>query len=160
MTITQNKVVSMHYTVKNDAGDVIDSSAGKDPLLYMQGHRNIIPGLEAALEGKTAGDKIQASIEPSQGYGEVIEELIQQVPRAAFEGVETLEVGMNFQAQSEQGPVTVVITKVEDEAITVDGNHPLAGQTLHFDVEVVDIREATDEELAHGHAHGAGGHHH
>ncbi|NVJ51357.1 MAG: peptidylprolyl isomerase [Gammaproteobacteria bacterium] len=160
MTITKDKVVSMHYTVKNAAGDVIDSSEGRDPLLYMQGHRNIIPGLESALEGKGQGDKVEAVIEPQEAYGEVVAELIQQVPRSAFEGVETLEVGMNFQAQSEQGPVNVVITEVADETVTVDGNHPLAGQTLHFNVEVVEIRDASEEEIAHGHAHGAGGHQH
>ncbi|WMS88396.1 peptidylprolyl isomerase [Pleionea litopenaei] len=160
MTITKDKVVSMHYTVKNTSGDVIDTSEGRDPLMYMQGHRNIIPGLENALEGKAAGDKVEATIEPAQAYGEVVEELIQEVPRSAFEGVETLEVGMNFQAQSEQGPVNVVITKVEDDKVTVDGNHPLAGQTLEFNVEVVEIRDATEEEIAHGHAHGVGGHQH
>ncbi len=160
MNITKDKVVSMHYTVKNTNGDVIDSSEGRDPLLYMQGHKNIIPGLENALEGKAVGDKVEASIEPTEAYGEVVEELIQEVPRSAFEGVDKLEVGMNFQAQSEQGPVNVVIKKVDDEMVTVDGNHPLAGQTLNFNVEVVEVRDASEEELSHGHAHGAGGHQH
>ncbi len=150
----------MHYTVKNSDGDVIDSSEGRDPLLYMQGHRNIIPGLENALEGKAIGDKVEATIAPAEAYGEVIEELIQDVPRSAFEGVDKLEVGMNFQAQSEQGPVNVVIKEVSEEKVTVDGNHPLAGQTLNFNVEVVEVRDATEEELSHGHAHGAGGHQH
>ncbi|WP_144395491.1 peptidylprolyl isomerase [Pleionea sediminis] len=160
MNITKDKVVSMHYTVKNSDGDVIDSSEGRDPLLYMQGHRNIIPGLENALEGKAIGDKVEATIAPAEAYGEVIEELIQDVPRSAFEGVDKLEVGMNFQAQSEQGPVNVVIKEVSEEKVTVDGNHPLAGQTLNFNVEVVEVRDATEEELSHGHAHGAGGHQH
>lgn len=160
MNITKDKVVSMHYTVKNTNGDVIDSSEGREPLLYMQGHKNIIPGLENALEGKVVGDKVEASIEPTEAYGEVVEELIQEVPRSAFEGVDKLEVGMNFQAQSEQGPVNVVIKKVDDEMVTVDGNHPLAGQTLNFNVEVVEVRDASEEELSHGHAHGAGGHQH
>ena len=160
MNITKDKVVSMHYTVKNNEGALIDTSDGKDPLLYMQGHKNIIPGLESEMEGKTVGDKVEATIEPTNAYGEVIEELIQDVPRSAFEGVDKLEVGMNFQAQSEQGPVNVVITNVSDETVTVDGNHPLAGQTLNFNVEVVEVRDATEEELSHGHAHGAGGHQH
>ncbi|PWK50767.1 peptidylprolyl isomerase [Pleionea mediterranea] len=160
MNITKDKVVSMHYTVKNNEGALIDTSDGKEPLLYMQGHKNIIPGLESEMEGKTVGDKVEATIEPTNAYGEVIEELIQDVPRSAFEGVDKLEVGMNFQAQSEQGPVNVVITNVSDETVTVDGNHPLAGQTLNFNVEVVEVRDATEEELSHGHAHGAGGHQH
>jgi len=160
MNITKDKVVSMHYTVKNNEGALIDTSDGKEPLLYMQGHKNIIPGLENEMEGKTVGDKVEATIEPANAYGEVIEELIQDVPRTAFEGVDKLEVGMNFQAQSEQGPVNVVITNVSDETVTVDGNHPLAGQTLNFNVEVVEVRDATEEELSHGHAHGAGGHQH
>ena len=160
MNITKDKVVSMHYTVKNNEGALIDTSVGKEPLLYMQGHKNIIPGLESEMEGKTVGDKVEATIEPTNAYGEVIEELIQDVPRSAFEGVDKLEVGMNFQAQSEQGPVNVVITNVSDETVTVDGNHPLAGQTLNFNVEVVEVRDATEEELSHGHAHGAGGHQH
>ncbi len=160
MNITEKKVVSMHYTVKNDEGNVIDSSEGREPLLYMQGFRNIIPGLEQALEGKSAGDKLETTIEPAMAYGEVQEHLIQEVPLSAFEGVDKLEVGMHFQADSDQGPVSVVITEVNDDTVTVDGNHPLAGQTLHFNVEVVEVRDATEEELAHGHAHGAGGHHH
>lgn len=160
MNITKDKVVSMHYTVKNNEGALIDTSDGKEPLLYMQGHKNIIPGLENEMEGKTVGDKVEATIEPANAYGEVIEELIQDVPRTAFEGVDKLEVGMNFQAQSEQGPVNVVITNVSDETVTVDGNHPLAGQTLNFNVEVVEVRDPTEEELSHGHAHGAGGHQH
>jgi FKBP-type peptidyl-prolyl cis-trans isomerase SlyD len=160
MNITKDKVVSMHYTVKTANGEVIDSSEGREPLMYMQGHQNIIPGLEQALEGKKAGDKVEPVIEAAMAYGDVNEALIQQVPRSAFEGVDKLEVGMHFQAQSEQGPVHVKVTDIQDDTVTVDGNHPLAGQTLHFSVEVVDVRDATAEELAHGHAHGAGGHQH
>lgn len=160
MNIAKDKVVSMHYTVKAANGEVIDTSEGREPLLYMQGHRNIIPGLEQALEGKQVGDKIEPVIEADMAYGEINDALIQEVPRSAFEGVEQLEVGMHFQAQSEQGPVHVKVTNIEDDKVTVDGNHPLAGQTLHFSVEVVDVRDATEEELAHGHAHGAGGHEH
>ncbi|MEE4244971.1 MAG: peptidylprolyl isomerase [Kangiellaceae bacterium] len=160
MTITNDKVVSMHYTVKTNDGALVDSSEGKDPLLYMHGHRNIIPGLEEALEGKNVGEKLQATIEPAKAYGEVNDDLVQDVPRAAFEGVESLEPGMHFQAQSEQGPVHVVVKEVNDDVVIVDGNHALAGQTLNFDVEIMDIRDATEEELQHGHAHGVGGHNH
>lgn len=156
MQISDKKVASIHYTLKDDTGEVIDSSQGAEPLTYLQGAGNIIPGLEQALAGKAVGDKLEVSVEPEQGYGEVHDEMIQTVPRDAFQGVESIEVGMRFQAQTAGGPVSVVVTEVSDENVTVDGNHPLAGQNLHFTVEVVEIRDATDEELQHGHVHGPG----
>ncbi len=154
MTISQNNVVSIHYTLKDDAGKTIDSSEGEEPLTYLHGAGNIIPGLENALEGLDAGDQKQVTIEPKDGYGEVIAELVQTMPRASFAGIENIEEGMEFQAQTESGGTQyVVVTKIEGEEITVDGNHALAGQTLHFDVTVNEIRDATEEEISHGHVH-------
>ena len=160
MQIAQHSVVSMHYTLTSDAGEVIDSSSGGDALVYMQGHGNLIPGLERELEGKRAGDKLKVRIAPADGYGELDESLVQEVPRSAFGGVAEIEVGMQFQAQSNHGPHSVTITKVVGDTVTVDGNHPLAGQHLNFEVEITNVRAATEEELSHGHVHGPGGHHH
>jgi len=160
MQIAKDSVVQIHYTLKNDAGDVLDSSQGSDPLAFLQGHGNLISGLENALEGKRAGDKLNVSIAPADGYGLRDESLIQDVPRSAFQGIDQVEVGMQFHADSNHGPRLVTVTKVSDKTVTVDGNHPLADQTLHFDVQVVEVRAATDEELTHGHVHGPGGHHH
>ena len=160
MQITQDSVVSIHYTLTSDAGEVLDSSSGGDPLVYLQGHGNLIPGLERELQGKQRGDKLTVRIAPADAYGELDDSLAQEVPRSAFQGVPEIQVGMQFEAQSNHGPRTVTITKVEDDKITVDGNHPLAGKHLNFAVEVTDVRAATQEELSHGHVHGPGGHHH
>lgn len=160
MQIAKNIAVQIHYTLKNDAGEVLDSSEGAEPLAYLQGNGNLIPGLEKALEGKRVGDAVNVSIQPADGYGVRDESLIQNVPRSAFEGIPKIEVGMQFQADSNHGPRTVTVTKVADDTVTVDGNHPLADQTLHFAVQIVDVREPSKEELSHGHVHGPGGHHH
>jgi FKBP-type peptidyl-prolyl cis-trans isomerase SlyD len=160
MQIAKNAVVHIHYTLKNDAGEVLDSSDGAEPLAYLQGHGNLIPGLEKALEGKQAGESLNVSIAPKDGYGVRDEALIQDVPRSAFQGIDKVEVGMQFHAESNHGPRLVTVTKVSDQNVTVDGNHPLADQTLHFDVKIVEVRTASAEELSHGHVHGAGGHHH
>jgi FKBP-type peptidyl-prolyl cis-trans isomerase SlyD len=160
MKIAHEKVVSIHYTLTNSEGNVLDSSSGSQPLAYLHGFGNIIPGLENALEGKGTGDKLSVTVEPDQGYGPRDERLVQAVPRSAFKGVEDIAPGMQFQAQGPQGARLVVVTQVGDDEVTVDANHPLAGQTLHFDVEVSEVRDATAEELEHGHVHGPGGHHH
>jgi FKBP-type peptidyl-prolyl cis-trans isomerase SlyD len=160
MQIVKDAVVQIHYTLKNDAGEVLDSSSGAEPLAYMQGHGNLIAGLEKALEGKRAGDSLSVSVAPEEGYGVRDEGLVQDVPRSAFEGVPNVEVGMQFHAESNHGPRTVTVTDVSADTITVDGNHPLADQTLHFAVEVLEVRAASKEELSHGHVHGPGGHHH
>ena len=160
MQIAKDAVVVIHYTLKNDAGEVLDSSQGAEPLAYLQGHGNLIPGLEKALEGKVGGDALDVSIAPEEGYGVRDEALIQDVPRSAFKGIDTVEVGMQFHADSNHGPRLVTVTQVSDSTVTVDGNHPLADQTLHFAVQVVEVREASAEELSHGHVHGPGGHHH
>ncbi|SEM50139.1 FKBP-type peptidyl-prolyl cis-trans isomerase [Halomonas caseinilytica] len=156
MQIAQNSVVAFHYTLTNDAGEVLDSSEGREPLTYLHGAGNIIPGLEKEMEGRAAGDKLQAQVKPEEGYGEVQPQLVQEVPRDAFQGVENVEPGMQFQAQTQGGPLMVTVTKVEGDTVTVDGNHPLAGQQLNFDVEIAEVREATQEEIEHGHVHGEG----
>jgi FKBP-type peptidyl-prolyl cis-trans isomerase SlyD len=160
MQIAQDSVVSIHYTLTNDAGEVLDSSSGGDALAYLQGHGNLIPGLERELQGKKAGDKLKVRIAPVDGYGEQDDALIQEVPRTAFGNNADLQVGMQFHAHSNQGDRTVTITKVAPDTVTVDGNHPLAGQHLTFEVEITEVRVATEEELSHGHVHGPGGHHH
>ncbi|MDR5859334.1 peptidylprolyl isomerase [Halomonas eurihalina] len=156
MQIAQNSVVAFHYTLTNDAGEVLDSSEGREPLTYLHGAGNIIPGLEKEMEGRAAGDKLQAQVTPEEGYGEVQPQLVQEVPRDAFQGVENVEPGMQFQAQTQGGPLMVTVTKVEGDTVTVDGNHPLAGQQLNFDVEIAEVREASQEEIEHGHVHGEG----
>ena len=159
MQVQDNAVVGIHYTLKNDAGETIDSSEGGDPLHYLHGTGGIIKGLESALEGKETGDTMEVVVEPADGYGEHREELVQDVPRSAFAGVEDIQVGMMFQAQTESGPVPIRVSAVGDETITVDGNHALAGERLHFSVSVEAVREATQQEIDHGHAH-ADGHDH
>lgn len=154
MNIEGKCVVSIHYKLTNDNGEEIDSSAGGDPLTYLHGANNIVPGLEAALDGKSTGDAVQVVIKPEDAYGEVNPALVQNVPLSAFEGVAEVKPGMQFQAQGPQGQVQLItVMEVGEEEVTVDANHPLAGQNLHFDVSVEDVREATEEEIAHGHAH-------
>ena len=154
LLIGDNAVVSVHYTLKDDEGEVLDSSEGAEPLNYLHGAGNIIPGLEKALVGKAAGAKQQVVVVPEEGYGEYQAELLQQVPVAAFEGVEQIEPGMAFEAEDAEGNVRrVVVRGVEDDVVVIDANHPLAGVELHFDVEVVAVRDASEEEIAHGHAH-------
>lgn len=160
MQITQDAVVSIHYTLTDDKGETIDSSAGGDPLTYLQGHGNLIPGLENALDGKQAGDKLQVKVAPADGYGEYNKALVQSVPRRSFKGIKDVRVGMQFQVQGEGGPRAVTVTHIQGDMVTVDGNHALAGQNLNFAVEVTEVRAATEEELSHGHVHGPGGHHH
>jgi FKBP-type peptidyl-prolyl cis-trans isomerase SlyD len=160
MTISTNHVVSIHYTLTNDAGEILDSSTGNDPLAYIHGIGNIIPGLESALTGRALGDKFKVSIAPEDGYGLRDNEMMQNVPKSAFQGVDEILPGMQFQAQSPQGMTLVTVVDVDGDEVILDGNHPMAGMTLHFEVEVADIRDATSEELEHGHVHGPGGHHH
>ena len=159
--IKQHSVVTMHYELKDAEGEVLDSSAGQEPLTYLHGAGNIIVGLEEELLGKTVGDDVLAVIAPEKGYGEPVEALIQTVPKEAFgEELDKIEVGMRFQAETEQGPVPVVVTEMDAETVTVDGNHPLAGKELHFNVNIAEVRDASAEEIEHGHVHGPGGHQH
>ncbi|AMO67125.1 FKBP-type peptidylprolyl isomerase [gamma proteobacterium BDW918] len=161
MIIANDCVVAFHYTLTDEAGAEIDTSKGQEPLAYLHGHGGIIPGLERELTGKTTGDAMKVTVQPEDGYGELNPELIQAVPREAFQGVDQIEVGMQFQASGAQGQVqTVVVKAVDDESVTVDANHPLAGQVLQFDVSIEEVRVASEEELSHGHVHGAGGHQH
>lgn len=158
--VSQNKAVYFNYTLTNDNGDTLDQSNGQ-PLAYLHGFGNIIPGLENALLGKSAGDKLTVTVEPADAYGEYSSDAVQEVPRANFQGVDNIEAGMQFQSQTEDGHVMLVTVRdVQDDIVVVDANHPLAGERLTFDVEVTEVRDATEEELAHGHVHGVGGHHH
>lgn len=152
MQISENTVVQIHYTLKNQSGEVLDSSQDAEPLTYLHGAGNIIPGLETALSGREQGEKVNVTVEPDEAYGAHREELVQQVGRDMFP-VDELEAGMRFKAETAEGPQILTVTKVEESDVTVDANHPLAGETLHFDVEVVEIREASSEEVEHGHVH-------
>ncbi|MDH3637822.1 MAG: peptidylprolyl isomerase [Gammaproteobacteria bacterium] len=158
MNISNDTVVSIHYTLRNLDGDVLDSSVGQDPLIYLHGAQQIIVGLENALIGKVAGDEFEISINPEQGYGSRDEGRVGDVPLSTFEGVDELQVGMRFQAETPEGPTIVMVTGIGDDTVTVDGNHPLAGQELYFEVSVLDVRAATPEEIDHGHAHGPDAH--
>jgi FKBP-type peptidyl-prolyl cis-trans isomerase SlyD len=156
MKISKDKVASIHYTLRDNEGTIIDSSEGRDPLNYLHGAGNLIAGMEEGLEGKSKGDKLNLKIQPDKGYGEKDESLVQKVPRSAFGGQE-VKTGMRF--STNQGGV-VSVTHVGLDSITVDGNHPLAGVELNFAVEVMDVRDATQDEISHGHVHGPGDHHH
>ena len=160
MTISNNSVASIHYTLTDGSGKVLDSSEGQEPLAYLHGSGNIIPGLEKALLGKSVGDKLHVNIPAAEAYGLRDDSMVQELPTNMFSGIDQIEVGMEFHAETEHGLQVVTVTNVEGDTVTIDGNHPLAGVDLTFDVEVTEIRPATEEELQHGHAHGAGGHHH
>jgi len=156
--IENNRAVQIHYTLKDDQGEILDSSMDRGPLPYIHGVGALIPGLESELLGKEAGEKFTAVIAPENGYGEYDEGYVFQVGASEFEEDDEIEVGMQIQLDTENGPAIATITKIEDEEVTLDLNHPLAGVSLHFDVEVIDVREATPEELDHGHVHN--GHQH
>lgn len=156
--ITSGKVVAMNYTLTDGAGKVLDASEG-EPLEYLQGYQNIIPGLEKELEGLKPGDKKQVVVQPTEGYGERNPDLQFALPLGQFGGQQP-EAGMMVQLQSEEGVMMATVLKTEGEQVVMDANHPLAGQTLHFDVEIVSVRGASEEEMSHGHPHGPNGHHH
>ncbi len=160
MKISDGKAVQIDYTLKNDAGQVLDSSEGRQPLAYLHGAGGIIPGLEAALEGKGAGDTLSVSIPPAQGYGERDDAMVMTVDRSMFEDPSQAQVGARFHVQTDKGVHLATVTAVTADQVTLDLNHPLAGETLHFDVAVVDVKEASEEERAHGHVHSGHGHAH
>ena len=161
LLVGDNLVVSMHYKLTDNDGNVLDNSEGNDPLAYLHGSKNIIAGLESALVGKVEGDEVQVKVAPKEGYGVINPELIQTVPKESFQGVEKIEAGMGFEAEGPDGQIQrIVVKKVEGEDVTIDGNHPLAGMDLNFDVKIVEVREASKEEKEHGHVHGVGGHQH
>lgn len=155
MKVCNNAVVTIDYTLTNDAGDVLDSSQNGEPLAYLHGAHNIIPGLESALLGREKGESLTVHLEPAEAYGEHQTGLIQTLPQEMFQGVDELAIGMEFHAQTQDGGVQAVrITDIQGDQVTIDGNHPLAGVPLNFDVNIVDVRESSDEEQAHGHIHG------
>jgi FKBP-type peptidyl-prolyl cis-trans isomerase SlyD len=156
MKIIKEKVVSFDYTLTDKTGEVIDTSDGREPLAYIQGSGFLIPGLETEMEGKQAGDAFKVTVEPENAYGLRDPELIKEIERDMFGDVDKLEPGMQFQAETEDGIEVVTVTAVNEDTVTVDGNHPLADVTLNFDIKVVEVRDATAEELDHGHVHGAG----
>jgi len=161
MQIGNETVVTIHYTLTDDKGVVLDSSAGEEPLSFVHGGGTMIPGLEKALLGKSAGDSLKVAVAPADGYGVRDEDLVQKVPRANFP-VQDVEVGMHFQTRSPGGSRIVTVLATDDENITVDANHPLAGTTLNFDVQVLEVRAATPEDLAPscGSCETCSGHHH
>ena len=159
MQVADNTAVSIHYTLTNDEGEVLDSSIGDEALVFLQGSGNIISGLEKAMVGKVAGEKFNVRIAAEEAYGELMEDMIQVISRDMFEGVGDIEVGMQFHADVSFGTGVVTVVSIDEENVTIDGNHPLAGVALTFDVEVIDVRAATEEEATHGHIHGAGCHH-
>lgn len=153
MQATKDRVVSINYTLRDDEGNTLDSSEGRGPFSYLHGANNIVPGLENALEGKSAGERISVSIAPQDAYGEHDPSLVQAVPRDRFPPGMEIKAGSQFQAQTEAGPRSIKVVDVQGDSVTVDANHPLAGMSLNFEVEIVDVREAAPEELRHGHAH-------
>ncbi len=159
MQVADNTVVSIDYVLTGTDGKVIDSNEGSGPLAYIHGQSQIVRGLEDALTGRSVGDKFHVTVEPAQAYGVRDTALVQVVSREMFESANALEVGMRFRATLDDGDHIFTIVGLDDKQVTIDGNHPLAGSTLSFDVTVVDVRAATPEELDHGHVHGAGGAH-
>lgn len=161
MIIEKDKVVSIHYTLTDDQGNTLETSRGGDPMQYLHGHRNMIPGLESALDGKSSGDQLQVTLAPDEAYGQRDESKVQRVPIKQF-GVDRhkLKKGMPLKIETRKGPRMVRVAKVGRFVVDLDSNHPMAGLTLSFDVSVEDIREASQDELSHGHAHGPGGHQH
>lgn len=153
MQIKENMVVTMDYTLKDGQGNLIESSNGQEPVMYIHGTGSIIPGLENALTGKKVGDRVDVKVGPADAYGERDDSLVQKVPREQFD-VDEIQPGMQFQMETEEGWAVVTVAALDDKEVTIDGNHPLAGMDLQFEVSVVDVREATEEELEHGHVHG------
>lgn len=159
MKAANGTVVTMHYTLTDDSGTELDSSRESEPMAYLHGQNNIIAGLEKALEGATAGHRAKVTVAHQDGYGPRDPDAVFTVPRSSFPEDMTLEPGEEVHAQTPDGPMSFVVVEVGPETAVLDANHPLAGKTLHFDVEVISVREATAEELSHGHVHGPGGHH-
>jgi FKBP-type peptidyl-prolyl cis-trans isomerase SlyD len=160
MKTARNMVVSIHYTLRDNSGEVLDSSSGREPLSYLHGHGNIIPGLENALEGTSVGHKSEVNVDATEGYGETNPDLVFEAPREQFPGDMKLEEGARVYAEGPNGPVSFTVVRLTETGAVLDGNHPLAGKRLRFNVEVVDVRPATSEEMEHGHVHGEGGHQH
>lgn len=164
MQIAKDTVVTFHYRLSNSAGEELETSKGGDPMAYLHGHNNIIVGLEKAMEGKQAEDVFTATVDAKDGYGERVEDAVQRVPLKHLHGdkkqLARLKKGDVATINTDQGARQVIVVKAGKFNVDVDTNHPLAGQTLTFDIEVESVRAATEEEIAHGHAHGVGGHQH
>ena len=160
MKITKHAVVTVNYTLKNDKEEVLDSSEGREPLVYLHGVGGLIPGLETEMEGKEKPAKFSVTIQPENAYGKYDEKLLKLVSKEGFKGDEEMKIGMQVQLETEHGPAIAVVSKIDEKDVTLDLNHPLADAVLSFDIEVVDVREGTEEEISHGHVHGAGGHQH
>ena len=160
MIVEKNKVVTFHYTLKNSDGEQLESSREKDAMTYLHGANNIIAGLEKGMEGHEVGDEFEVTVEPEQAYGVRNEKNVQRIPMKRLKGVGKVSVGQILNLQTNKGQVQVTVLKVGRFNVDVDGNHPLAGHQLTFDVEIMDIREATEEETKHRHVHGPGGHQH
>ena len=158
MQVGAKKAVTFHYSLRDAEGNILDSSDESDPLTYLHGEGNIVPGLEKALEGKQPGDEVKATVTPEEGYGMRDDGNVRNVPRRKLQG--KIEPGMRVRLQTDQGPISALVTAVSGDYVTIDANHPLAGMTLHFEVKITDVRDATAQELEHGHVHGPGGHHH
>ncbi|ATH08076.1 peptidylprolyl isomerase [Halobacteriovorax marinus] len=157
MKVQNDHVIEINYTLKSDSGETIDTSDTGGPLFYLHGRQNIIPGLESALTGKEVNDKVSVRIEPKDAYGERVDQLIQKIEKAQFPNFDDMKVGQQLQVQTEDGhPLIVTIIEKSDDGLTLDGNHPLAGMNLNFDVEIKSVRVATENELSHGHVHGDG----
>jgi FKBP-type peptidyl-prolyl cis-trans isomerase SlyD len=160
LEISKDKVVEINYTLKDNDSNILDSSEGQAPLVYIHGNGNLIPGLESALEGKETGNKIQAKIKPEDAYGVRDDSLVETVSLKQFENADDVKEGIQFQIQTNDGVRLATVTKVDGDDVSIDMNHPLADVELNFDVEIMSIRDASAEELEHGHVHGEGGHHH
>lgn len=160
MSISKDKVVQFYYTLKDEAGQTLESNVGADPVAYLHGHKNMMPGVEKALEGRNAGEEFSVTLPPEETYGLRKEDSEQRVPTKHLMGAKKWKPGMMAVVQTEQGQRQVTVVKVGKFMVTVDTNHPMAGKTLTFDLIIADVRDATAEEIAHGHAHGIGGHHH
>ncbi len=160
MQIGKNSVVQFSYTLKDESGDIVEATDEGSPVAYLHGHNNMIPGLEQVMEGKSVGDKVSETLQPADAYGDRVEDSIQRVPVKHLQGGKKWKAGMSATVQTDQGSRQVTIVKMGKFMATVDANHPLAGKVLTFDIEIKGVREATAEEVQHGHAHGAGGHHH
>ena len=160
MQVAKHKVVSIDYTLTDDDDKIVDTSKGSEPLTYIHGTGNLIPGLEKALAGKSPGDALEVTIPPEEGYGVHDESLLEVLPRSKFTAEQEVQVGMQFYAEGGSEVQVITVVGVEGDSITIDGNHPLAGKTLNFAVKIVDVRDATPEEVIHGHVHGPDGHDH
>ncbi|MDX2024247.1 MAG: peptidylprolyl isomerase [Deltaproteobacteria bacterium] len=160
MQIAANKVVSIEYTLKDTDGKVLDTSDGGEPLLYLHGASNIVPGLEKALEGKSEGDSVEVTVQPEEGYGTRDDNAIRKMPARKLSADKRVAVGQRYRAMTPEGPRIVTVLSVAGDYCTVDANHPLAGIVLNFAVKVVGIRDASEEEVAHGHVHTPGSHQH